>query len=84
MKKVIKKARYGEIAITLSPDYKKAIIDLMKAECAMMGKIDGADVWYWGRCTISNLSRADCLVFEYGERDDMPNDEKGRFAILAD
>ena len=79
------KARFDETQITLTPAYKKALIDLMKAECEMMAKndIDGNEYWYWGRCTIENLSAATGLSFEFGEKSDMPKDGKGRFAILV-
>ena len=79
------KARFDETQITLTSEYKKALIVLMKAECKMMAKndIDDNKYWYWGRCTIENLSAATGLSFEFGEKSDMPKDGKGRFAIIA-
>lgn len=78
------KAKFDEIQITLTPAYKKALIDLMKAECEMMSKNDigGKELWYWGRCTINDLADSGGISFEYGEKSYMPKDGKGRFAII--
>jgi hypothetical protein len=51
------KAKYDEIEVTVTKEFKDALISVLKAECKMMTKSDsdGAETWYWGRATINDL-----------------------------
>lgn len=75
------KALFDDKYMVVSDKYIKAIISLMKAECNMM---PDKEWWYWGRCVIVNLSSSNCLEFEFGDKDSMPKDGKGRFAVLVE
>lgn len=77
-------AKMGIVTIKLTPHFKRALIEVMRAECEMMIKVDPdlKDVWYWGRCMISDLTYAECLSFEFGDRDSQPRDGRGRFGVI--
>lgn len=79
------KAKYDEGSVTITPDFRAALIAVMRAECKMMIKHDrdSSEMWYWGRCTIHDLSAANGIDFEYGKESDIPKDGLGRFAVKA-
>jgi len=68
------KALYDTEPITITPRFKAAIIELMKAECEMMRKAEPehAGCWTWGHCEIVDLSRYDGLRFRFGGDEDKP------------
>lgn len=77
--------KYDESRITLSPRMVAALIELMKAECELMGRVDDdKSLWHWGRCHVSDMSNRDGFSFEFGPHYDVPDDGLGRFGIASD
>lgn len=79
-------ALYDAAIVELSENFIDALKKVMAAEVVMMREqdSDSADCWYWGRCTIGDLSNAHALAFQYGPEDDMPTDDFGRFGVMIE
>jgi hypothetical protein len=66
------KITYDTTEIKLTPRFKRALIELMEAECEMMRKNfpEDEDDWTAGECRITDLSYNSGLGFTYyGDRD---------------
>ena len=76
-------AIYETEQIKITPRFKAALIELMKAECAMMveHQPDSAELWTWGTCELGDLANNDGLRFYYGGDDDKPKGD--RFKVLS-
>jgi len=66
------KAQYDTEEIKITPRFKAALIELMKAECEMLtlNEPDNADCWTWGICEVDDLSRSSGLQFTFGGDED--------------
>ena len=75
------KAKYDTEEITITPRFKAALIELMKAECGMMAKNapEYANCWTWGHCEIHDLAHTNGLQFQFGGDKEMP--EGPRFQV---
>lgn len=76
-------AKYDDTTIRITPRFRKALEELLAAECEMMAKNDPthADCWTWGRCEIQDLSSERGLCFTFGGDEDKP--EGKRFAVTV-
>lgn len=77
------RARFDDQLISLTPRFVGALIELMRAECAMMDSLPGLAGRWWGRCTIHDLADARGLEFQYGDRASLPADGRDRFAVVV-
>jgi len=79
------RAKYDADTVKLSERFVKALKEVMAAEVEMMQKQNPefADCWYWGRCTVSDLVYLDAFAFQYGSKEDMPEDGLDRFAVIT-
>ena len=77
------KVKYDEKELELTPRFYDALVEVMRAECEMMTKVEShnADCWTWGRCEVSNLATANGLAFHFGGEVDKPDDGLGDFAV---
>ncbi len=68
------KAIYDTKQIEVTPRFKAALIELMKAQCEMMAKNEpeNAECWTWGHCEIHDLSHFNGLQFQFGGDEDKP------------
>lgn len=79
-------AYYDCYAINLSRAYRNALKKVLIAEAKMMQAQapEDAACWYWGRVTVLNLANVQCVEFQYGAKEDIPDDGLGRFAVLVE
>lgn len=77
--------KFEETKLKMTKRFENALIEVLKAECEMMTKLDWeyADLWTWGRCYVSDLSSCKFLQFQYGEKKDQPDDGLGLFAVVV-
>ena len=68
------KATYDQRDIKVTPRFKNALIELMKAQCEMMAENepDFAECWTWGRVEIGDIATYQGLSFEFGGDEDKP------------
>lgn len=68
------KTKYDTEEIEITPRFKAALVELMKAECEMMAKNepDNAECWTWGHCEIGDLCTYRGLQFQFGGDEDKP------------
>jgi len=74
-------ATYDKQPLKLTADYKRALIEFMKAHCKLMRKHNprDADCWTWGHVTVGDLAkRRDSLDFEFGGDKDKPKGRRWR------
>ena len=78
------KAQYDTEEIEITPRFKAALIELMKAECEMMAEHEPerAECWTWGHCEIGDLANSNGLRFQYGGDEDKP--KGARFQVYAE
>lgn len=79
------KTQYDDIEVALTKRYTDALKAVLAAEVEMMGRAwpEDADLWYWGRATVGDLANVKSVEFQYGAKEDMPNDGLGRFAVIV-
>jgi len=77
-------AKYDDETVRITPRFRKALEELMAAECEMMAKNDPkyADCWTWGHCEIADLCRMDGLRFTFGG-DDCERSSRKRFSVTV-
>ncbi len=62
------KAKYDGELIKITPRFRKALEELMAAECEMMALAEPnlAYCWTWGHCEIKDLASQNGLSFTFG------------------
>ena len=78
------KTKWEGDEVEVSARFLAAVVELMEAECEMMGTAKGFEMtdWTWGRCRLGDLSTNKSLEFTFGGDEDLPDDGLGRFAVL--
>lgn len=76
-------AKYDTTTVKVTPRFKRALKELMAAQCEMMAQAEPeyADCWTWGNCKIADLSSMRGLQFTFGGDDDKP--KGARFTVSA-
>ena len=71
--------------VELSPEYIKALRNLLKAEVEMFRNTPGFDkeCWYWGKALITDLGRNNGIQFTFGEKGDNFSGSNKRFSVFV-
>lgn len=79
------KALYDTEEIKVTPRFKAALIELMKAQCEMMqeNEPDMSECWTWGICEVGDIATARGLQFEFGGDEDKPAGARFRVIPIA-
>lgn len=69
-------AKYDMEQIEVTPRFREALEEVMRAEMEMMRRHEPghSECWVWGKCTIEDLGGSNGLSFEYGAEEDKPSD----------
>jgi hypothetical protein len=77
------KVKFDNRTIKTTKRFENALIELMQAECEMMGKVKGhnKENWQAGKCEINDMAYSCGLIFTYGDKNYIKG--KNKFIVKA-